>query len=118
METLQPFQCVRLQDQSDIQGTQKVRGSLEISSFVGTWVHTNNTSPEIAKIKISVAANDGVLTMCAFSAGDPEPYDWGEVNAGLYTEGVGLHAVLRMTVDGRITSRRSSSTVGRNQRQC
>jgi hypothetical protein len=78
---VETLHCVRLQDQLGGQWTQNGRGSLDVSPFVGTWLNTNKTSPEI--VKIIVAAQDGVLTMRILTAGDPEPFDWGEVTADI-----------------------------------
>jgi len=60
-------------------------GPIDPSPLVGTWLNTDKESPGI--VKIIAAVRDGALTLQAFGAGSPAPFDWGEVRAGVYADG-------------------------------
>lgn len=53
--------------------------SLHLNGLPGIWLNTNGDSHGIVKVAITVKGSK--LLVRAFGAGDPEPSDWGEVEA-------------------------------------
>jgi len=65
-------------------------GAIDPAPLVGNWLNTDKESKGI--VRIVAAVRDGAFTLRAFGAGSPEPFDWGEVRAGVYADSAGSKA--------------------------
>lgn len=52
--------------------------------LAGTWINTNRHTEGI--VKVVIALENGVPTVQAFGACEPEPCDWGVVQAKMFAE--------------------------------
>ena len=72
-----------------------IKEPLELSSLVGNWV---NTKPETDYfVRVVMSEQNGRLMFQGYGANEPDPIDWGEVEAQPYAVGSsliagGLHA--------------------------
>jgi hypothetical protein len=73
---------VRDEDNASIAGNSD---TIAQYPFIGTWITTNNSSRGI--VKIIVRAKGQGLIIRAFGACSPEPCDWGETTATLFSDG-------------------------------
>jgi hypothetical protein len=53
--------------------------ALQLESLSGVWINTNRNSFGI--VKVVVAVRNSKLVVRVFGAADPEPNDWGEIQA-------------------------------------
>jgi len=53
---------------------------LRLESLLGTWINTNPSSRDVAKLTVS--QEDGVLYVRIFGSGSPSLLDWGNVPIG------------------------------------
>ena len=60
--------------------------SIDLASFVGTWVNTKKDTTGFVKLIIS--ERDRKLALRAFGASSPEVSDWGEVEAYAFSDSV------------------------------
>jgi hypothetical protein len=64
-----------------------IEGAVDASPLVGTWLNTDKQAGGIAKLVLS--SEGGQTKVRAFGACSPEPCDWGEAKAAVYSAGVG-----------------------------
>jgi hypothetical protein len=64
------------------------RGALDVSMLTGTWANTNPSAQGI--VRLVLTESGGNLAVRVFGAGTPEPFDWGEVPACPFADGVAL----------------------------
>lgn len=60
--------------------------TIDLSTFVGTWVNTKKDTTGFVKLIIS--EGDRKLVLRAFGSSEPEPSDWGEVEAYAFSDRV------------------------------
>jgi hypothetical protein len=61
-------------------------GRVDPAPMLGTWYATDKAATGIVRMELS--DRDGTFVLRAFGAGDPEPVDWGEVEATAYAASV------------------------------
>ena len=64
----------------------KPRGRLDPTSLLGVWINTHSATGGI--VQVLLKTKNGSLTVHAFGACDPSPYDWGEVKAEVFAESI------------------------------
>ncbi|WP_413753382.1 hypothetical protein NRF20_26325 [Streptomyces sp. R-74717] len=64
--------------------TPRPPGTPDFSALVGDWVNTDQRSSKGAR-RLSVTWHEGGMFVRAFGTGSPQPRDWGEAPAVLYT---------------------------------
>ncbi len=70
--------------------------SLHLDALSGVWLNTNKASRGI--IKVIVTLHGPRITVRVYGAGDPEPFDWGEVEAEhIYAGNISSHAAAGFT---------------------
>ena len=72
-----------------------VKEPLDLSPLVGDWVNTKPDSSYL--VRLVLTQQDGRLLLRVYGANEPEPIDWGEVEAVPYAAGTstvarGFHA--------------------------
>ena len=72
-----------------------VKEPLDLSPLVGDWVNTKPDSSYL--VRLVLTEQDGRLLLRVYGANEPEPIDWGEVEAVPYAAGTstvarGFHA--------------------------
>ena len=72
-----------------------VKEPLDLSPLVGDWLNTNPDSSYL--VRLVLTEQDGRLLLRVYGANEPEPIDWGEVEAVPYAAGTstvarGFHA--------------------------
>src|SRR2546427_8604172 len=67
-------------------GAQK---TIDLSTFVGTWVNTKKDTTGFVKLIIS--ENNRKLVLRAFGVSSPELSDWGQVEAFAFSDSVDAH---------------------------
>jgi hypothetical protein len=67
-------------------GTRVTGRPLELSALVGAWHATDKRAGGV--VRLALREQDGGLLVRAFGADTAEPYDWGEVEAVAYGNGV------------------------------
>lgn len=70
-------------------------GSVDPSPLVGTWLNTDKRTGGINKLILRPV--DGALLVHAFGACEPEPCDWGEVQAYAFSSGVSSSEAMAFT---------------------
>jgi hypothetical protein len=75
----------RLEDQLTGQADAETQTDHTVEQFCGDWITTNSASRGIFRIVVSRQGNG--LSVHAFGALHPEPYDWGTVPARLFADG-------------------------------
>ena len=67
-----------------------VNEPLDLSPLVGDWV---NTKPDTSYlVRVVLTEQDGRLLLRVYGANEPEPVDWGEIEAVPYAAGTSLMA--------------------------
>ncbi|WUD70663.1 hypothetical protein OG937_02675 [Streptomyces sp. NBC_00510] len=64
--------------------TPRPPGTPDVSTLLGDWVNTDQRSLKGAR-QLSVTWHEGGMFVRAFGTGGPQPRDWGEESAVLYT---------------------------------
>jgi hypothetical protein len=64
--------------------TPRPPGTPEVSALLGDWVNTDQRSSKGA-LRLSVTWHEEGLFVRAFGTGSPQPRDWGQVPAVVYT---------------------------------
>lgn len=59
---------------------------LDLGGMVGVWYATDLAADGV--VRLVLAERAGHLSVQVFGAGDPEPYEWGEVTAEAFGAGV------------------------------
>jgi hypothetical protein len=72
---MKPKNYAKLQDRT--QTGNEARQPVDVALLLGTWINTNAATAGI--IKAVVMRDNCDLSLRVFGAGEPEPYDWGEV---------------------------------------
>lgn len=67
-----------------------VKEPLDLSPLVGDWVNTKRDSSYL--VRLVLTERDGRLLLRVFGANEPEPIDWGEVEAVPYAAGTSILA--------------------------
>lgn len=75
----------RLEDSPD--SSMEAGDDATVAQFVGDWTTTNQNSRGMARVVITPQGQG--LLVHAFGAGEPEPQDWGTVQAEVLTDGPG-----------------------------
>lgn len=76
MSTADQQRGLRVDD--ELQGAGPPGGQLDLSGLVGSWLNTDRGSSG-GVLRFVVSDRGGRLYVHGFGAGDPEPYDWGEI---------------------------------------
>lgn len=67
-----------------------VQEPLDLSPLVGDWVNTKPDSSYL--VRVVLTQQDNRLVFRAYGANEPDPIDWGEIEAVPYTTGTSLMA--------------------------
>jgi hypothetical protein len=86
---------MRIEDLSAANVTEEAMAGVDLFLLLGTWINTNRNASGIPKVVIEL--KEGTVWVRVFGAGESEAHDWGEVQAGVYTDGVGLHQATSFT---------------------
>ncbi len=71
--------------------------SLQLDALSGVWLNTNRTSRGI--VRVVVTLHGPRIAVRVFGAGDPEPCDWGEIEADfIYAGNISSHTAAGFTV--------------------
>jgi hypothetical protein len=79
VKTMESLQYSKAEDRVESSGRGQNWHALQLDSLPGIWRNTNSEARGIVKVEIAVRGPR--LIVRAFGAGEPEPSDWGEVEA-------------------------------------
>jgi len=60
-------------------GDTNLASGLDATALLGTWYATDQHTPGVTELRLALA--DGVLTVSAAGADEPQPREWGETPA-------------------------------------
>jgi len=76
---MESLKYVKAEDRVETSAIAGNGHALHLDRLPGVWLNTNDASRGI--VKVIVEARGSQLVVRAFGAGNPEAYDWGEVEA-------------------------------------
>ena len=79
VKIMELLQYSKAEDRLEKPGEGQNGHALQMDSLPGVWRNTNSEARGIVKVEIAVKGSR--LIVRAFGAGEPEPADWGEVEA-------------------------------------
>ena len=83
-------QYVQAHDRLEAGTERRANAYPTLDPLVGTWVNTNPDARGIVKLVLD--AQDHDLTVQAYGADDPTPYDWGQIKVdAVYPAGIRPH---------------------------
>jgi hypothetical protein len=83
---MQTLSYMRAEEEPETGAAHPAGGIIIPESLLGVWVNTNSATRGIAKVVLAARENQVVLRV--FGKYDPELYDWGEVNAGIFASDI------------------------------
>jgi hypothetical protein len=76
---MESVQCVKAEDRVETSNIPQNGRDLRLDGLPGIWLNTDGGTRGIVKVVTAIDGSE--LTVRAFGAGDPDPIDWGEVEA-------------------------------------
>jgi hypothetical protein len=89
---VQPLMITRDHDQLGLDGGPVTARPIDLAPLVGTWVNVDERATGIGRVEI--ADRDGTLAVRVCGVRGPEPFDWGEVVADAFSDGVTSQAAV------------------------
>ena len=87
---MQAVQYVQAHDRLEAGTERRADAYPTLSPLVGTWINTNPDARGIVKLILEAPGDD--LTVQAYGADEPGPYDWGQIKAAtVYPAGIRPH---------------------------
>ena len=83
---MQTLSSMKTEEELEVEGSRRRGGTITSESLLGTWVNTNSATRGI--VKVVLTASDGKVVLKVFGSCDPDPYDWGEVNASIFASDI------------------------------
>jgi hypothetical protein len=65
-------------------------GPVDVAPVLGTWWNTDKATEGV--VRLELREHGGALRVHAFGAGEPGPYDWGEIAGTIYAANAGSRA--------------------------
>jgi hypothetical protein len=87
---MEDVKVVKTEDHVELPTTATNGSPLQLNTLPGIWLNTNRASRGI--VKVVTTLHGSKLRIRVFGASDPEPCDWGEVEAeALYANNISSH---------------------------
>lgn len=87
---MQAVQYVQAHDRLEAGTERRADAYPTLAPLVGTWINTNPDARGI--VKLLLESQDHSLTVRAYGADEPEPHDWGQIQAETaYPAGIRPH---------------------------
>ena len=93
---MEALKSVKAEDRVELSDTAQNGNSLQMDALPGVWLNTNSASRGI--VKVVITAQGSKLMVRVFGACDPDPCDWGEMEADyVYANNISSHTAAGFT---------------------